>query len=289
MKEMEKMKESLSKNNYLMVKIIGGMLAVAIVIGLIFFLTSRKEETSNASNTTAYEERTTSEIQTESIKETTAEESSSVAIETSEVISEEEVTTNITSDTGDISTVLITTEKQTTKKVITTQKPTTTKLLETTTEEETTSAPRGANGVILETLTVQYTKKEPYTIPETWEELKANFGDGDFSAYCVTYFTVKEGRVLQNVLGNEVELYSVNDSTGSAPEDIFTIYGKPMYDYSLHEGATRLIWYKYKITNYGEEKNIYIRFEFSSKTDGKLASVMASNLKDEIEDGEIVP
>ncbi|MEE0863264.1 MAG: hypothetical protein U0L79_09805 [Lachnospiraceae bacterium] len=299
------MKEVLSKNNYLMVKIMVFVSVVAVAIGLIFFLMSRKGKNESENSTSSYEQSTTIGVKTESIKETTEEGLSKEELNNSEIVSEEELTTSLVMDSSDSSTVESTTEPQTTTaKIITTEskttqkqtttakptktvKPTTTK--QTTTEEETTQPPRGANGVILETLTLQRLVAGVYTIPETWEEMRSDCnGDDNFGGFTVPYTVGENGVVSQNALGNEIYLYCSNDSSGSTEEDIIKIYGKPMYTFS--RDGNKSILYKYHAKDYGVKNNIFIRFVlYGGDYNGKLGLISIERIVNHIESNLISP
>ena len=93
----------------------------------------------------------------------------------------------------------------------------------------------------------------------------------------------------QNIFGNELKIYNPNNGTGSTLEEVIAVYGEPMYEYSYTDDD-RTICYKYKIQDYGENQNVYLTFSNSlSKCEGKLSSVMISDIKYEIENGYIVP
>ena len=300
---MKKFKEVLSKNNYLVAKIAGGVVAGVTAIIVIVAITTKDKEVAAEVRTTSHEEITTVEEEKTSTEQIVEEKTSLEELSSNiEVTSEEEITTNTVGDSGETSTKESTTKQTTTVKQTTTTKQTTTAKPTTTTAQTTTTKPtattkqpettkplRGANGVILETLTIQYLVEAPYTIPDTWNEYYKDNGGGGFSGRAVSSNSVVNGRVLQNIFGNEIKVYNPNDGTGSELEDVIAIYGEPMYEYSFSE-VDKTICYKYKVQDYGENQNIYISFYMNSTlSEGKLRSIMITNLQDEIEDGYIVP
>ena len=288
---MKKLKEVLSKNNYLVSKIAGGVVAGVAAIIVIGAITTKNKDVATEDKTTSHEEITTTQEEITSTEQIVEENTSSDELSSNiEVTSEEEITTSIVADSGETSTKETTTKQITTVKPTTTAKqtttvkpttttapttttkPTTTKQPETTTEEETTKPPRGANGVILEELTIQYKKEPPYTIPKTWTQLVNEQADGerDF-AMCTTYTSVPRN-YNQNPLGNEILLYQKNDneSTGSTAEDIVAIYGKPYYAGRDPGNGTVCLYYKYLDSNLLDE-TVYITFLFSKdRTENRL-------------------
>lgn len=291
---MKKLKEVFSNNNYLLAKIVGGVVAGATAIIVIVAITTKNKEVAAEVRTTSHEEITTVEEKITSTEQIVEEKTSSEELSSNiEVTSEEEITTSIVVDSGETSTKESTTKQTTTVKPTTTAKqtttvkpttttapttttkPTTTKQPETTAEEETTKPPRGANGVILEELSVallQNGEEIPYTIPKTWSQYVREQGTLILSP---AYDAVpKECR--QDVFGNEVLLYQKkgNVITGSTAEDIVAIYGKPYYAGKKPKNGAVRLYYKYLDPSLSEEEQVYITFLFSKdRTENRLWAI----------------
>ena len=286
---MKKFKEVLSKNNYLVAKIAGGVVAGISAIIVIVAVTTKDKEVAAEVRTTSHEEITTVEEEKTSTEQIVEEKTSLEELSSNiEVTSEEEITTNTVGDSGETSTKESTTKQTTTVKQTTTTKQTTTAKPTTTTAQTTTTKPtattkqpettkplRGANGVILEELTVQRVQNGeeiPYTIPKTWSQYVSERGTLILSP---AYDAVpKECR--QDVFGNEVLLYQKkgNVITGSTAEDIVAIYGKPYYAGKDPIIGTVRLYYKYLDPSLSEEEQVYITFLFSKdRTENRLWAI----------------
>ena len=284
---MKKFKEVLSKNNYLVAKIAGGVVAGVTAIIVIVAITAKDKEVAAEVRTTSREEITTVEEEKTSTEQIVEEKTSPEELSSNiEVTSEEEITTNTVGDSGETSAKESTTKQTTTVKQTTTAKQTTKAKPTTTTAQTTTAKPtattkqpettkplRGANGVILETLTIQYVKDTPYTIPRTWSQLVSVWGETILSA---SYDGIKLKWCKQDIFANEILLYQKKGDivTGSTAEDIVAIYGKPYYAGKDPDNGAVCLYYKYLDRSLPEEEQVYITFLFSKdRTENRLWAI----------------
>ena len=283
---MKKFKEVLSKNNYLVAKIAGGVVAGVTAIIVIVAITAKDKEVAAEVRTTSREEITTVQEEKTSTEQIVEEKTSPEELSSNiEVTSEEEITTNAVGDSGETLTKESTTKQTTTVKQTTTAKQTTKAKPTTTTAQTTTAKPtattkqpettkplRGANGVILETLTIQYVKDTPYTIPRTWSQIVNVWGDNIPKA---SYRDIKFKACKQDIFDNGILLYQ-NDKaiTGSTAEDIVAIYGKPYYAGKDPEDESICLYYKYMDSSLPQEEQVYITFLFSEDvTENRLWAI----------------
>ncbi len=322
---MKQLKSFMQKNNYLATKVIVGAIIMLLVIIFIALSDNDNEKEKDTSEITDSTEDSTTVLDSQRNEDSSNEnielgnsdriENNSSEIENStgetsiqdntDSVTEDETTTLVETEKDDSNSVQNeskeqnessetntqnytennTTEDTTTNQEIKTEETTEETTEEITTEEETTAPPRGANGVILEDLTIQYLTKDAYTIPDLQSQI---FADNDLSQGDL--FGVKQRFIgvtyAQEVFGNGILLYNSTLGTASTVEDIIDIYGQPMYRYFINENI-EFILYKYKNIDYGYDENLYIRFEFS--IDKKLIAVVAANMEAYVSGGNFNP